>query len=154
MTIENLTPEQEHTITFKATKSLFCITNIKFLENASDYASARIQVFSDKISSTVQKDGIISAINQTAESVKIEAAKISFNGLVTANNYFKINTDGSMVAKAGTIAGWKITPDGFEKGGMEIHNTGSIADEEGDFSAEYTTCIYPDGIRTKKSKVN
>ena len=128
------------------------VTAARIYTKLNGWAESKISVLSNEISSKVGKNGIISAINQTAESVKISAAKINFNGLVTANNYFKINTDGSMEAKAGKIAGWNITSDGFEKDGMEIHNTGSIANEEGDFSAEYTTCIYPDGIRTKKIK--
>lgn len=52
---------------------------------------------------TVQKDGIISAINQSLEEVAILANKINLNGVVTANNAFKINTDGSMEASYGKI---------------------------------------------------
>ena len=128
------------------------VTAVRIFAELNEWTESKLAVLSNEISSKVEKDGIVSAINQTAETIKISAAKINFNGLVTANNYFKINTDGSMAARAGTIAGWKITSDGFEKDGMEIHNTGSIANEENDFSAEYVTCIYPDGIRTKKIK--
>ena len=59
----------------------------------------------------VRKDGIISAINQTAESVTIDAARINLNGAITANGTFKIGLDGSMEATGGMIAGLKISGD-------------------------------------------
>ena len=51
------------------------------------------------------KKSIISVINQTAETVAIRASKINLNGVVTANDNFKILTDGSMVAKNGSFIG-------------------------------------------------
>lgn len=42
-------------------------------------------------------------------NAKIKADRIVLEGLVTANNYFKINTDGSMEATAGKIAGFTIS---------------------------------------------
>ena len=127
------------------------VTAVRILAELNEWTESKLTILSNEISSKVEKDGIVSAINQTAETIKISAAKINFNGLVTANNYFKINTDGSMEAKAGKIAGWKIETDGFSKGGMEIHNSGSISNMD-DFSSDYTTCIYPDGIVTKTIK--
>lgn len=53
----------------------------------------------------VKKDGIISAINQTAESVTIDAERINLNGAITANGYFKIGLDGSMEAVNASITG-------------------------------------------------
>ena len=58
-----------------------------------------------------KKDGIISAINQTPETISIEASKINLNGVVTANNYFKILPDGSMQATSGKIASFNIYED-------------------------------------------
>lgn len=65
----------------------------------------------DGIASKVEKDGIISAINQSSEKVAIQANRINLNGSVTANNYFKIKTDGSMEAVAGQIGGFNINSD-------------------------------------------
>ena len=48
---------------------------------------------------------LISSINQSAEAIKIKANKIALEGTVTANNYFKINTDGSMEATNASISG-------------------------------------------------
>nr|DAS47153.1 MAG TPA: tail protein [Caudoviricetes sp.] len=96
-------------------------------------AESRITANADSISLTVKKDGIISAINQTAESVTIDASKINLNGVVTANDYFRINLDGSISAKAGTLGGLKIsgeylTNEGFNNDACIIlrndtHNT-------------------------------
>lgn len=74
----------------------------------------------DSISSTVARvnnkvnDGsqIISTINQTAEEVAIKANKIDLNGIVTANNNFKILSDGSMQAHNGTFTGDVLTSNG------------------------------------------
>lgn len=67
--------------------------------------AAALKVASDQISLKVSSDGIISAINQSAEEISIAANKINLNGAVTANNYFKINKDGSVEASAITIGG-------------------------------------------------
>lgn len=61
-----------------------------------------------EIESKVSAGEIVSSINQTAQSVKINASKIDFNGIVTANSYFKILTDGSMECISGKIGGFWI----------------------------------------------
>lgn len=58
-----------------------------------------------------KKDGIISAINQSPESISINASKINLNGVVTANNTFKIDTSGFMTATGGKIASFNIGND-------------------------------------------
>lgn len=78
-------------------------------KNAESGLSSRITQTETSISSKVSKGDIASSINQTAQSVKINASKIDFNGLVTANTYFKINTDGSFAAKEGTIGNFTVT---------------------------------------------
>lgn len=79
--------------------------------------SAQIEVTTNAIKSEVKKkvgySEVISSINQSAESVAIKASKIKLEGLVTANENFKVLSDGSIVAKNGTftgnITGSKIT---------------------------------------------
>lgn len=78
-------------------------------KDAESGLSSRITQTETSISSKVSKGDIASSINQTAQSVKINASKINFNGLVTANTYFKINTDGSFAAKKGTIGDFTVT---------------------------------------------
>ena len=76
---------------------------------AEESLSSSITQTANSISSKVSKGSVISEINQSSESVTIKASKINFNGLVTANTYFKINTDGSFAAKKGTIGNFTVT---------------------------------------------
>lgn len=53
----------------------------------------------------VDKANIVSCINQTAEEIKIQASRISLEGLITANSKFKILEDGSMETIDGKFSG-------------------------------------------------
>ena len=66
------------------------------------------------------KASLISQINQSAESVSISASKIKLEGVVTANNYFRINADGSMNVEHGTIGGWDIENDSLSANGITL----------------------------------
>ena len=79
--------------------------------------NSTIEQTAEQISSKVSKNNIISEINQSAEQVTIKAEKINFNGMITANENTKINTDGTLecvnanfsgVINSGTIRGGKI----------------------------------------------
>ena len=74
-------------------------------ENRITAAESSITQQAAEIALTVKKDNVISSINQSAESVTIQASKIKLEGLVTANNNFKILTDGSIEAVNGKFAG-------------------------------------------------
>lgn len=76
--------------------------------NTVSKLETRVKQTETDITSKVSKGSISSEINQTAQDVKISASKIDFNGLVTANKYFKINKDGSMEVISGKIGGWTI----------------------------------------------
>jgi len=71
--------------------------------------TSAIEQTANSISSEVKKkvgsDEIISKINQSAEEISISASKIKLEGLVTANNNFKILTDGSIEAANAKITG-------------------------------------------------
>ncbi len=69
------------------------------------HAESAIKVNADGISTKVGQNEIISRINQSAEAISIAASKINLNGVVTANNRFRINTDGSMSCTNGTFSG-------------------------------------------------
>ena len=58
-------------------------------------------------------------ISNGISEASIRADQISLEGVVTANNYFKINTDGSMHASAGQIAGMKIEGEGLTNQGFD-----------------------------------
>lgn len=118
-------------------------------KGAESTLSSRITQTETEIESKVSAGEIASSINQTAQSVKINASKINFNGLVTANTYFKINTDGSFAAKKGTIGKFTVTngeiTTGYATlsmrshafifdGGLEIHaGTSTFSDGSDEF---------------------
>lgn len=59
-------------------------------------------------SNKADKKSLISQINMSTEGISIKSSLIKLEGLVTANNYFRINTDGSMETKSATIGGWRV----------------------------------------------
>lgn len=87
-------------------------SNIK-LEASKTYATK------NELTGKVDTSKVVSAINVSPESIKIQSSKITLEGIVTANNNFKILSDGSMesvngkfsgsiTATSGTIGGWNI----------------------------------------------
>lgn len=117
-----------------AEKNANAATDEKLTEySTTEEMNAAIKVKADAIESTVSKkvgsNEIVSKINQSAEKVSINASKINFNGMVTANSKFKILTDGAFEANYGKVAGWKVKNDYIES-----KNTGGI-----------TTKLYSDG---------
>lgn len=52
-------------------------------------------------------------VGASQEGVKIKASNIVFEGLVTANEYFKILEDGSIQAASGVIGGFRISGNGL-----------------------------------------
>lgn len=82
-------------------------------------------------SKKADKASLISQINQSAESISISASKISLNGVVTANSYFCILTDGSIKSVKGTLGGWTISSDKIQSrfagmDAMTIHSDGYL----------------------------
>lgn len=67
-------------ITIKASQ-----TDLDAMGNRVSSAESSIKVNADNIELKVSKNGVISAINQTAESVKISASRINLEGYVTAS---------------------------------------------------------------------
>ena len=60
---------------------------------------------SSELKNKVSKIEVISCINTSMEEATINASKINLNGVVTANNQFKINIDGSMETNNGKFNG-------------------------------------------------
>ena len=88
------------------------------------------------VATKVGNNEIISKINQSPEQISIEANKINLNGVVTANQNFKILLDGSMEcvnanmsgtinSNYGSIGGWTINSSGLTNGTVVIHSDGS-----------------------------
>lgn len=93
------------------------VIEAKAEKNDVDILRAEVSLTAEGLSSKVEKNGVISAVNQSAEEVAIEASKINLNGAVTANTYFKINTDGSMEAVSGKVGGFAIGRNTLTGGG-------------------------------------
>lgn len=65
-----------------------------------------------KVSKKVDGDKVVSAINLSSEEAKIKAPKIGLEGIVTANNNFKVLEDGSIEAVNATLTGDIYLPSG------------------------------------------
>lgn len=65
-----------------------------------------------EVSKKVDEDEIIAAINLTSEEAKINAGKITLEGIVTANENFKVLEDGSIEAVNGKFTGNIYLEDG------------------------------------------
>lgn len=65
-----------------------------------------------EVSKKVDENEVIAAINLSSEEAAIKANKIKFEGLVTANENFKILTDGSIEAKNASLSGNVYLPTG------------------------------------------
>lgn len=63
----------------------------KRAKTAEGDLSARIKVNADEIDMRVEKNGVISAINQTAETVTIQARRINLSGYVTTSQLSTTN---------------------------------------------------------------
>lgn len=140
----------KHTIQFvtSSNASVLYVTNVQIKQDIIESTHSQINILQSSIESKVSKNGIISSINQSSEKVSISANKINFNGLVTANNYFQILTDGSFVATYGTLGGWTVK-DGIIKSNdqkivLDPTNNRIYFDDDGDFVTE----LSPDGTRT------
>lgn len=85
--------------------------------NAKSYADAQLKVTNEKIEAKVSKGDIASTINQTAQSVQIEASKINLKGAVTTED---ISADGlnAKVIQAGTITATEIKADTITAGNL------------------------------------
>lgn len=85
--------------------------------NAKSYADAQLKVTNEKIETKVSKGDIASTINQTAQSVQIEASKINLKGAVTTED---ISAEGlnAKVIQAGTITATEIKADTITAGNL------------------------------------
>lgn len=84
-------------------------TTVDALSGRVSTAEASINVHSTQIAMRVEKDGVISAINQSAESVTIQASKINFNGMVTMNNSFRVEVNGTTHIGGFVVGGSGLT---------------------------------------------
>ena len=78
--------------------------------------SSQLIITDESISTKVSKAEVVSEINQSAEEIKINAGKISLEGLVTANKNFVIDENGSMECNDASIKGTAIVNESNDRG--------------------------------------
>ncbi len=78
--------------------------------------NTQISVMNGEIDLRVEKDGIISAINQTAETIKIQAAKIDLTGYAT---FTALATKGATVIHGGNLMTGTVTADYIVAGAID-----------------------------------
>ena len=136
-----------------AEKNANAATDEKLTEySTTEEMNAAIKVKADAIESTVSKkvgsNEIISKINQSAEKVTINASKINFNGIVTANERFKILTDGSFDATYGNSGGWKVKENciSSNNGNVKLYSKGEITIGNATISSVSHACTVKYGM--------
>lgn len=96
--------------------------NVKNISKSGLLVTADKTALETKISNVdgkiISSATIETMISNDISKASIRADQISLEGVVTANKYFKINTDGSMEASAGQIAGMKIEGEGLTNKGF------------------------------------
>ena len=97
--------------------------NVKNISKSGLLVTADKTALETKISNVdgkiISSATIETMISNDISKASIRADQISLEGVVTANKYFKINTDGSMKASAGQIAGMKIEGEGLTNKGFD-----------------------------------
>ena len=104
--------------------------NIALKVSTTDYTGATIATLINQSADTVtikaphiELSGTDIAGRINDSQVSIDAARINLNGAVTANNYFKINRDGSIQSTSGTIGGWTIASNALYNGTNSMTST-------------------------------
>lgn len=112
----------------------------------SKETSFKVNKQTNEINSKVSKDGVISAINQSAEEIQIQANKIKLEGYTTINDGFQIDTYGNMIANNGTFSGLitagKIKVSGYTEANPYI----SVGENWEDPTQPYGSYIWDTGI--------
>lgn len=81
------------------------LTKYSTTEEMNTSINLKANEINQVVSKKVGKDEIISKINQTPETITIDANKININGTVSANGNFKVDTKGNMECNNGKFKG-------------------------------------------------
>lgn len=121
------------------------VTNLESTSEGFDTrltaAEANITVTSDAITSKVSKNEVISAINQTAESVSIDASKINLNGAVTFTSFdSSLQTTINNKAETSDLEAVRTTADAAQDNALSAQEAADALDTDlNDFkSNEYS----------------
>lgn len=100
------------------------------IETRISSAESKIEQNADSIKHTVKKDGVISAINQSAEEIAIAAKKISLKGYVSVNTdnrkTFEIDENGNVSLDVNSL---KIKAGNIEDTLYDLNNSISSAND-------------------------
>ncbi|WP_262372681.1 phage tail spike protein [Sutcliffiella horikoshii] len=113
-TAETSILQQANQIALKASQ-----TSLDTLSGRVTTAEANINLLSDEIDLRVEKDGVISSINQSAETIRISASKIHIDGSVTFANGYDPTTkvkQTSISWETGDVNDWVILLCGIGSG--------------------------------------
>lgn len=98
-----------------------------------------------EVSKKIDENEVIASINLTSEEAKINASKITLEGIVTANENFKVLLDGSIEAKNGTFSGDITSNNAVITGGsltvgskFKVTSDGTLTATGGTFSGSIT----------------
>lgn len=101
-------------------------TDIEKAEERVTLAESKITQQSEQITLKVEKNGVISAINQTPETITINASKVNLTGYVTLTN---LSAPGQTVINGGNITTGTVSADRIDVTGLfakDITATGTI----------------------------
>lgn len=119
----NMTVSAYFTNLFNKKITLDASGNVKNISKSGLLVTADKTALETKISNVdgkiISSATIETMISNGISEASIRADQISLEGVVTANEYFKINLDGSMCASAGQIAGMKIEGEGLTNQGFD-----------------------------------
>lgn len=114
------------------------------ITDVSEDLQSQITQQAGEIELRVEKSGVIAAINLSPETAKIEAPNIQLEGIVTANNNFKVLLDGSIEAVNGKFTGDIISTNATITGGtftqINSSNTQVAKISNGIFNGTSFTC--------------
>lgn len=106
-------------------------TEVKKIEDGQDDMASTIKQQAGQIALKVSKGEVVTEINASADATKIKSGKIALEGIVTANNKFKVLLDGSIEATDGKFSGdlssgnWTFDRDGaaYTNGNQGVNMT-------------------------------
>ncbi len=106
-------------------------------EDVAAVTQFKVDIENNTVAASVVQGNIVNAINLSTEGIQINASKLNINGIVSANDYFKINTDGSFETIRGKIGDIHIIETAVysgSKNSFSSSNQGFYLGSTGDFA--------------------
>lgn len=122
------------------------VTKVDFnsLNERVNAAEAKLSLYPDQIDLIVTRDNLVSQINTSADSIKIESNRVEINGktifrdglgdevhifgegdqVFDINGVFKVDKYGALQAKKGVIGGFTITDSSLQQDALKLYQEG------------------------------